>query len=312
MDKKLISIIIPVFNEELGILQFLDDLRATLSEQSDLAWEVIVVDDGSTDQTLSLLESNSPLDIKLVRLIRNFGHQAALEAGLRNATGSHIVTMDSDFQHPVSKVRMMVDEAISGNFDVVQGVRETLDSESLLRRWMSKFAYRLIRLLNPETILHAGDFRVISRRVLDLLLSMPESDKAFRFLIRDLGFRTKLFPFRSDKRRFGKSRYRRSESIHIFQIGLLNYSLRPVLIIFWVGFSTLFISIGYVLFIVYNFINEANFVPGWTSVVLLILLFSSFQMISIAILGYYVNCILRIVRRKPKYVILDTTDVRKR
>ena len=303
MNQKSVSIVIPAFNEELGILEFLYELKLMIENLTSFCWEVIVIDDGSTDATSELLTRNSPLKIKLVKLSKNFGHQAALEAGYSAASGDYIVTMDSDFQHPISKIPYMLKIAIEGSYDIVQGVRETKNSENKYRKLASKIAYRTISVFNSKATRHAGDYRLITKRLLQLILQYQETNKAHRFLIQEFGFRTHFFTFVSENRRYGKSNYSVRESFRIFQKGLLSYSATPLLGILWTGVITFIFFILYTCVIFAQRFKGAEVIPGWTSTMLVILIFSSLQMISIATLGYYIYLILGIVRRKPGYLV---------
>lgn len=305
-----ISVILPVFNERLGIIQFLEEISNKLVKQfpSD-SWDIILVDDGSDDGSSTEVMEHSPVHLKLIQLTMNFGHQAAIQAGYAHATGDWIVSMDADFQHPVAVVQEMINEAKKEPCDIIQGVRETGNSESKFKSFSAKLAYRIIRVIKKDSIPNAGDFRVLSRRALNSLMELPDERKTFRFLINDAGYRVKFWHFKSDNRKHGQSRYSFNHSVKIFQDGVLTYSRAPLMFIFIMGIITLIFSLLYGLYIILQLVSGGNPVPGWTSIILVLLVFFSIQFIAVSIIGYYLSYLISIVRKKPPYVINKIIEI---
>jgi len=312
-DSMKISLILPVFNERLGIIQFLEEILNKLVKQfpSD-SWEIILVDDGSDDGSAMEVIKHSPVHLKLIKLTKNFGHQAAIQAGYAHATGDWIVSMDADFQHPLVVVQEFINEIKKEPHDIIQGVRESGNSESRFKSYSAKLAYKMIRILKKNSIPNAGDFRVISRRALNSLMELPDERKTFRFLINDAGYRVKSWHFKSDKRKHGQSRYRIKHLFKIFQDGALTYSRVPLIFIFIAGIVTLTFSFSYGLYIVLEIVSGGNSVPGWTSIILLLLVSFSIQLIAVSIIGYYLSYLISLVRKKPPYVIDEIINIKGR
>jgi len=304
-----LSIVVPAFNEEEGISSFVYSLQRVL-DTLELELEVIVVNDGSKDKTLEKLLDISWPQLKILDLVANSGHMAALEAGLKISKGKIVITLDADQQHPVECIPEMMRIQSASKCDVVVGVRVRGKEEVWLRRKLSTQFYKILsRLSNVKIEENAADFRLITREALEEILKSPEINKVFRFLISDYGYKIQTFNFIANKRKFGKSKYRISNLVKLAIQSLVGFSTTPLSAIFISGFVFLTVGILYAAFLVVSYLNQ-SLAPGWTSIMLFLTIFSSLQFLAIGILGFYVAEILKGIRRRPNYIVrtLYTAD----
>jgi glycosyltransferase involved in cell wall biosynthesis len=302
-----ISIVVPTFNEEEGIRLFLLELRKVL-EVLPYDFEVLLVNDGSTDDTISQIKSVKWDKCKVLNLVSNAGHMAALEAGLNMATGDVIITMDSDLQHPVDCIPLMVDRYLHGGCDVVLGIRERSKNESLLKRKLSEYFYQILSLLsNTKIEKDAGDFRLMSRGVVDTLLKLPEKQKVFRFLVTSFGFKIETIKFIAPQRMFGSSKYSYKHLWKFAITSLIGFSTAPLTAIFVGGLVIFVISGFYVCYLFLNYLR-GNTPLGWTSLAVLLVSLSSIQIIALGLIGRYISEILGEVRGRPRYLIRNVEN----
>lgn len=297
-----LSVVIPAFNEEEGITYFLIHLKASLA---DLPYEleVIVVNDGSTDNTAESVRTFDWPALRLVNLVGNSGHMAALEAGLLNTSGDYIVTMDSDLQHPPELLPAMIKSIVENNADVIVGIRIRGNENSKLRNLSSEVFYRVLSMLSRVHIeKNAGDFRIMKRLVADVLVNLKESNKIFRFLIGNFGFKVQKIYFESPERKYGESKYRIKQLWKLAIHSLISFSTAPLTAIFFGGVAIFLFGLVFVTYLIIQF-YAGEVQPGWTSVVVLVAGLSSVQMISIGILGRYIAEILQELRARPKFII---------
>ena len=245
-----LSIVVPAFNEEEGISSFVYSLKRVL-DTLELELEVIAVNDGSKDKTLEKLLDISWPQLKVLDLVANSGHMAALEAGLKISKGKMVITLDADQQHPVECIPEMIRIQSASQCDVVAGVRVRGKEEVWLRRKLSTQFYKILsRLSNVKIEENAADFRLITREVLEEILKSPEINKVFRFLISDYGYKIQTFNFIANKREFGKSKYKISNLVKLAIQSLIGFSTKPLSAIFISGFVFLTAGILYAAFLV--------------------------------------------------------------
>lgn len=305
-----ISVILPVHNEEEGILDFLQEFdKLVISQKRSFKWQVILVNDGSRDLTLQKVSMFSPISITIISLTKNFGHQAAIQAGYHYASGDYVLTLDADFQHPLKEALQMVHVAIEGNHDVVQGVRVVRKSEPFFKRILSRGSYLILDLFGITSKANSGDFRVVSTRVLEILKQLPTSSNSFRFMLPELGFSIKHFEFFGEKRKYGKSKYKFSHSLKLFNSGLLQYSKMPLTMMLILGTTGLFTSILYGLFILNQIRMGKSLEPGWLSLIFIQIFFFTIQFLATAIIGYYNSLLIRMIRRQPDFVVDEITQI---
>lgn len=304
-----LSIVIPVYNEESGISHFLESLKesvSTIDQKIDL--EVIVVDDGSVDETKEKVLAFNWERLKLVELVSNSGHMGAIEAGLKFATGDLIVTMDGDQQHPPSYIPKMIKMQQETSCDVVIGLRRRGKETSYFRRKVSESFYRILSFATDIDIQNnGGEYRLMTRKVLLELIGLKESQKVYRFLISQLGFKIETFYFESPPRLFGESKY---SMTHLWKFGitsLVGFSTAPLTAIFLGGFVFFIISIFYLFFVITNYFY-GNVLPGWTSLSILIVSLASLQIMAIGIIGRYISQLLIEIRQRPRFIVRTTHD----
>jgi dolichol-phosphate mannosyltransferase len=297
-----ISIVVPAFNEEEGITDFLTVLRSVIESQNH-NFEVLIINDGSTDHTREKIQEFNWDKVKTVNLLSNSGHMAAIEAGLNVASGEFVITMDADLQHPPQVILEMIEIHFNSLADVVIGVRIRGNEEGFLRRTMAKGFYKgLSKISDTQIEPDAGDFRLMTREVVNQLITLPENNKVFRFLVSSLGYRVAKVEFISPKRELGESKYKLSDLIKLATTSVIGFSTAPLTAIFIGGISFALVSLLYMAFVFFNFANQAV-VPGWTSVMIVVLSLSAIQMVSLGIIGRYISQILNEIRKRPNYLV---------
>lgn len=296
-----LSIVVPAFNEEEGIQNFLAELKNCL-KSVDYTLEVIVVNDGSTDKTRERVLEFDWDAVTIVNLMSNSGHMSALEAGLKNSSGDLIVTMDSDLQHPPQTILKMLNVVDQTNCDVVLAIRNR-GGESKVRGFCSRSFYRFLsRVTDIEFANDAGDFRLMKKRVVDIILSLPENQKIFRFLVGALRFKSEKIFFDSPHRQYGKSKYQWKNLMKLAVSSLIGFSTTPLTAIFIGGIITFTLGIVYLIFVLFNYRNS-DAAQGWTSLMAALISFSSIQIIALGVIGRYVSQILTEIRKRPGFIV---------
>jgi glycosyltransferase involved in cell wall biosynthesis len=303
-----LSIVVPAYNESAGIQYFLSELKKVLDSLG-ISYEVIIVNDGSSDGTREKILEFGWREIHLINLASNAGHMAALEAGLSRSRGAVVVTMDADLQHPPELIRQMIELQYEKKCDVVIATRIRGTETSRVRREFSSAFYKLMsRISKIEIHQDAADFRLMTREVVGILNALPETAKVYRFLISAIGFQVANINYQSSKRAYGISKYSGKQLWRLGVNSIIGFSTFPLSAIFVGGFLVFFLSLIYLFFILLS-LGNARQVPGWTSVMTAILVLSSVQIISIGIIGRYISQILSDIRRRPNYVIKGEDNV---
>ena len=302
-----ISIVIPVFNEELTLAQLHDRLKTVFTTHlSALSAEFIFINDGSSDRSLEMLKTFAESDsrFKFITFSRNFGHQPALFAGLRKATGNAVVVMDADLQDPPEVIVDLVAQWRLGS-DVVYAQRKDRKGESLFKRASASLFYRLINWLS-ETDLpkNVGDFRLMDRRVVDVISLSDEKSLYLRGLGAWIGFEQTAVEFDRDARFAGETKYSLRKMISLASDAVLSFSEKPLRMVTHLGFAItgLAFLLLFVFFASLPF-GSANRVPGWLSIVTVTLVIGGVQLMSLGIVGEYVSRIYREVKNRPLYII---------
>lgn len=310
-DHFTLSVVVPCYNEETVIELTHKTIKQTLGGQSGFDLEVIYVDDGSQDGTAAIIEKLAHGDdqTQLVLLSRNFGHQAAVMAGMGAARGDVVAVMDADLQDPPDVILKMIAKWREG-FEVVYGVR-TQRKEGLLKRLTYASFYRMYRwLADIEVPLDSGDFSLMDRQVVDVMNGLPEINRFNRGLRSWAGFRQTGLVYERAARAAGDAKYSWGNLVALAFDGIFSFSTAPLRLIFIVGISVALLaaafSVFYFLFGTLGFEvmgRDPKDVPGFTSLILAILFFSGVQLISIGILGEYLGRIYNEVKRRPIYVV---------
>ncbi|MBN1132099.1 MAG: glycosyltransferase family 2 protein [Bacteroidales bacterium] len=298
-----LSIVIPAFNEEKNIALLYHELEA-LKLAGEYMLEIIFVDDGSRDGTFGKIKEISKDDERVsgIRFSRNFGHQTALLAGLKEAKGDLILMMDCDGQHPVNLIPGLVGKIREG-YDIVNTIRMDTKRVGFFKKLSSKLFYFFFNLLSEVHIEpSAADFRIMTRKALDAYLQIDEQDQFVRGLISWMGFKQTSIAYSADERKFGASGYSLRKMRKFAMDGLTSFSAKPLRLSTTLGFIIIFFGIIYSIYaIVMFFIGRAN--PGWTSLLISILLIGGVQLFSLGIIGEYIARIYRETKKRPHFFI---------
>ena len=304
---QLLSIVIPCFNEEEVIGETIRRLQAFCAGVQDLEVELIFVDDGSRDRTRELLRDFAQVDprVKLLGFARNFGHQIAVSAGIDAASGDAVVLIDADLQDPPEVVHEMVAKWREG-YDVVYGTRTERPGESAFKLATARGFYRLLNRLSDVPIpLDTGDFRLMSRRVVDTLKSMPERDRFVRGMVSWVGFRQTALPYRRALRFAGTSKYPLRKMLRFATDGILSFSIKPLQMSITMGLAAAALSMTGIAYALFLRIFTNVWVEGWTALMIAVLFIGGVQLICVGILGEYVGRIYNEVKRRPLYVVQE-------
>jgi len=305
MNKRhLISIVTPVFNEIEVIDAFYERARKVLDSLDSISYEIIFVDDGSTDdsyQKLVALADSDP-NVKVIKFSRNFGHQIAITAGMDMAKGDAVVVIDADLQDPPEVITKFVAKWEEG-YDVVYGVREKREGETRLKLVTAALYYRILKSLTKiEIPVDVGDFRLLSRRVIAHLKEIKERDRFVRGLVSWVGFKQAGILYARDRRYAGETKYPYSKMIKFALDGITSFSSVPLKLAAWLGYFTSFVAFLYACSV---FIQKAlgYTVQGWATIMVGMLFLGGVQLICLGILGEYIGRIFNEIKQRPMYVI---------
>ena len=276
-------------------------------EQASVDFEIVYIDDGSTDSTPDLLRELQIHDtrIRVVQLSRNFGHQIAITAGLEHASGDAVVIIDADLQDPPEVILDFLERWLEG-YDVVYGVRTEREGETAFKLWTAKFFYRFIgRLSDTRIPMDTGDFRLLDRRVVDSVLSMPERDRFVRGMVSWLGFSQIAVPYRRASRLAGVTKFSLLQMVQFAVDGIVSFSIRPLRLATWTGVAASGLAIAGILFALLAKFFGTGLVKGWTSTFIAVLFIGGVQLICMGIIGEYVGRIYGEAKRRPLYVVRE-------
>jgi polyisoprenyl-phosphate glycosyltransferase len=298
------SVVVPICNEA-PVLPVLYQRVTTTMEQLSLPYELIFVDDGSTDGSAELLLELRSRDsrVKVVGLSRNFGHQVAITAGLDFSTGDPVIVMDGDLQDPPEVIPELLAEWRAG-YQIVFAVRSSRRGESLFKRITASMFYRLLRRLTTTDIpLDAGDFRLMSRAAVDALKPLRERNRFVRGLVGWIGYRHTSIYYVRDDRYAGVTKYPLARMLRFAMNGLFSFSFVPLQLASFLGFSVSFLSFAYLLYAVYLKLFTTQVVQGWASVIVAVLFMGGVQLVSLGIIGEYIGRIYEEVKQRPLYLV---------
>lgn len=302
-----LAVVIPVFNEESNLQQLYQRLIGTIN-QLGLSYELIFINDGSTDDSLNIIIglSHSDPQVKFIDFSRNFGHQIAVSAGIDQAFGSYIAIIDSDLQDPPEALIPLYSKLKEG-FDVVYARRRERKGEPFMKKLTAKTFYRVLRLVTTVEIpVDTGDFRIMKGKVAAVLRNMPEQHKFIRGQIAWAGFKQGLIEFDRDERLTGKTGYSYGKMTRFAKDGITSFSDLPLKLVTWSGFVVAIIAFGVALYSLYSKFVLGGAVPGWASLMISMLFLGGVQLISIGIIGEYISRIASNVRNRPLYVVNNT------
>jgi dolichol-phosphate mannosyltransferase len=302
-----VSVVVPAFNEEGNIPLVCSRLRAILSQYPE--YEVLFVDDGSSDATLQKLRDVHAADpnVSYLSFSRNFGHQQALKAGLDHADGDCIISLDCDLQHPPELIPQLIDKWLEG-YDIVYTQRQDDPKLSLFKRMSSRAFYTLINHLSDVQIdPGAADFRLLDRKVVALIKPLSDHFLFMRGLIAWLGFRQYAISYVPDERAWGDSKYSLGRMIRFAINGVTSFSVKPLQLSTAFGALISLLAFLYACYaIVIHFVTNRT-VEGWTSVLVSVLFLSGIQLLMIGILGSYLGRLFVTSKSRPAYVIKETS-----
>jgi len=306
-----IEFVVPLFNERESLMRLHRQLQE-VSLSREYTRRYIYVNDGSTDDSQRLLAelAAADKDVTVIELSRNFGHQAALSAGLDAATGDIVISLDGDGQHPPSLIPEML-KLHEGGCDIVQARRmDERKSAGFIKRLCSRAFYRILSSVGEVEIAEgSSDFRLLSRRALDALRRLPEYHRFFRGMVVWIGFPTAVIPYEPAMRMEGESKYTYRKMLHLAADGLFSFSLMPLRIGLLLGLGFILAAAVELFYVAYFWLSGFRelLVPGWSSLILILTVSSAINMILIGILGIYVGMIFREVKRRPVYLVRSKT-----
>jgi dolichol-phosphate mannosyltransferase len=297
-----ISLVLPVFNEEEIIRESLDEVIGQL-EKAHPSFEIICVDDGSSDRSGELLDLAAEADPRIVPIhfSRNFGKEAALAAGLEAACGQAVVLMDADLQHPPSLIPKMVEDWRQG-YDVVEAVKDDRGKESFLYKLMARTFHLLMGRAIGKSLSESSDFKLLDRQVVDVLLECPERRRFFRGLVAWVGFRTVRVPFQVQQRGAGKTKWSRQALLAYSMRNLVAFSSMPLRVVALAGFATVGAAVLLAIETLYYFFS-GRAVSGFTTVILVTLFLCGLILISLGVIAIYIASIYDEQKGRPPFVV---------
>lgn len=305
--KKKLSIIIPIYNEEGNIPALFERLDSVVSK-IDVEKEFIFVNDGSKDKSILLIENLAEKHpfVKYIDFSRNFGHQIAVSAGLDKSTGDAVVIIDADLQDPPELIAGMYAKMQEG-YDVVYAKRRARKGEGLMKKFTAKLFYRILGKITSVSIpIDTGDFRIMSRKVTDIVRAMPEKEKFLRGQISWVGFEQTFIEYDRDERHAGTTGYTYRKMIRFALDGITSFSNFPLKFATAAGFIVSGFSFFMIVYALYSRYILKVYEPGWTSLMLAITFIGGIQLICIGIIGEYISRMSENVRNRPLYIIKNT------
>ena len=314
MEKKKISLVIPMYYEEQVANECYKRVKENLDKLQNYDYEIIFVNDGSKDKTLSILEeiASNDKNVKIISFSRNFGHQAAVTAGLKYVTGDAIVIMDADLQDPPELIPDMLKLWEDGN-EVIYGKRKTREGESAFKLFTAKMFYKTLNSLSDVEIpKDTGDFRLVDRKVVDTINSLPEHNKFLRGLFSWVGYKQCAYEYERKERFAGETKYPLKKMLKLASDGIISFSTKPLKLVGALGIISIIIS---VILLIYALVSYAcklnNLSAGWTSIMVAITFFSGIQLLSIWIISEYVGRIYDETKQRPQYIIDKEINIEK-
>lgn len=300
----MISIVIPSMNEEDNI----SIIAKQVSKQiPNMPYEIIFIDDGSTDGTLKNIKQIAKLNnkIKFISFSRNFGHQNALKAGMDFAAGDCVITMDCDLQHPPELIREMIEKWQKG-FEVVYTVRD--DSQTpIFKKLTSKFFYRLINIFSDIHLDNgSADFRLLDRKVVDVIKQSSERELFLRGLIKWMGFKQFLISYVPKKRFSGKTKYSFKRMLLFAVNGITSFSVKPLQLSALLGFTLSCVSGLYAIYALTMHFTNIHTLSGWTSVIISVLFLGGIQLLMLGIIGEYLGKLFMESKKRPTYIVSES------
>ena len=304
---KKISVVIPMYCEEEVVDICYKRVVNNLKKLSDkYSYEIIFINDGSKDSTLEILKKIASNDdnVKIISFSRNFGHQAAVTAGIRNATGDAIIIMDADLQDPPELFEGMIEKWEDG-YEVVYGKRKTREGESIFKLLTARMFYNTLNKLSEiEIPKDTGDFRLVDRKVIDVIAALPEHNKFLRGLFSWVGFNQYAYEYNRVNRVAGKTKYPFKKMFKLATDGILSFSVKPLKIVGAIGIFSVIVSIIILIYSIVSYMFKLNsLTPGWTSIMCTMTFIGGIILISLWMIGEYIARIYEESLGRPEYII---------
>ena len=310
---KKVSVIVPMYYEEEVAEECYKRLKKVLEGLSEkYLYEIIFINDGSKDKTLNILENiaQDNKNVKVISFSRNFGHQCAVTAGLKYITGDAIVIIDADLQDPPELIPEMLKLWEDGN-EVIYGKRKSRKGESKFKLLTASMFYRTLNALSDVEIPRdTGDFRLVDRKVVEVINSLPEHNKFLRGLFSWVGFKQIPFEYERKERVAGKTKYPLSKMLKLAQDGIFSFSTKPLRIVGTMGIISILISIIILIYSILSYIfNWNDLASGWTSMMVTMTFLGGMILISLWMIGEYIGRIYDETKRRPQYIIERTFNI---
>jgi len=305
-----LSIVLPVFNEESTLPVLAEELYSVCNSLNK-HYEIIFVDDSSYDKTSEILGRLASKDpkIKVLRFSRNFGHQAALSAGINVTNGEMVITMDSDLQHPPCLITEFIKHAEAGS-DIVIGERIFNEQNSFIRETVGRIFYKFLSSTTGLEFKNVSDFVLYKKSVVGVIKNLPEKDKFFRGLVQWVGFNKKYIPYIAETRKYGQSKYSIRRLAGFIMNGVTSFSAFPLRLSFWAGLIIFIGSMGYGSYIIIDhFLHPESLIEGLSALVILVLALGSIQLIMIGVVGEYLYKMFNEIKGRPSYIIAETKNL---
>lgn len=306
MEKNKVSLVIPMYYEEKVANECYKRVKQCLDKLENYEHEIIFINDGSKDKTLEILEEIASNDkkVKVISFSRNFGHQAAVTAGLKEVTGQAVVIIDADLQDPPELIPDMLKKWEEGN-EVIYGKRKTRKGESAFKLLTAKMFYNTLNALSDVEIpKDTGDFRLVDRKVVDTINSLPEHNKFLRGLFSWVGYKQYAYEYERQERFAGKTKYPLKKMIKLASDGIISFSSKPIKIVGALGIFSIFISIAILIYALVSYAFKLNNLSaGWTSIMVAITFFAGVQLLSLWVISEYIGRIYEESKGRPQYVI---------
>lgn len=302
-----LSVVVPCFNEQESLLEMYGVLSKELSVYQN--YEIIFVDDGSKDATLAILKKLNQTDkqVQYISFSRNFGHQNALKAGLNASSGDCVVSLDADLQQPPALIHKMVEKWQEG-YEIVYTIRTKTENNSWFKRTTSHLYYKIINNLSEVKIEDgAADFRLLDKKVVDVLREFNESFLFIRGVISYLGFKQYSIEYEAAERFAGTSKYTFVKMLRFAVTGITSFSIKPLKLSMWLGFIFAGLSFLFGCQVFYEAVFTDRTVDGWATVVLSILLIGGINLIMLGIIGEYIGKMFLETKRRPNYIVRETS-----
>lgn len=308
---KRISLVVPCYNEEACLPIFDEEINKVVEQMSQYQFEIIYVDDGSSDKTLNILKelAQKRKYVRYVSFSRNFGKEAAMYAGFSNSTGDYVAIMDADLQDPPSLLPEMVKILEEGEYDSVATRRVSRDGEPPIRSFFARMFYKIINKISDADIVDgARDYRLMKREMVDVIVQMSERNRFSKGIFGWIGFKTYWYPYKNIERSAGETKWSFWKLLKYSIEGIVSFSQVPLNIASWMGISCTGISLIAIIFIIIRRLIFGDAVQGWASNICVVIFMGGIQLFCIGVIGQYVGKTYVETKKRPHYIINECSD----